>query len=80
MEKDNVFLASRNVAERTGFIAQRYVTKDGRFVVSARDLRNVRLTEQEYVTGLDVTAITSDEAKRLIKENKYTLGKARNGK
>lgn len=70
----NLYLASKSVAERTGFINQRYVTKDGKYIVNDRDLRNVRLTPEEYVSGLDITPITQEESRRLQKENNYKMG------
>lgn len=78
MEKEAVqlYLASASVAERTGFRKQRYVTKDGKYIVNERDLRNVRLTADEYSKGLDVTPITKEEARKLEEENNFLMGHA----
>ena len=78
MAKETVqlYLASASVAERTGFRTQRYVTKDGKYIVNDRDLRNVRLTPDEYKDGLDVTPISTEEARKLEAENGYKMGHA----
>ena len=74
METSQFYLASKDVAQRTGFIKHRYVTKEGKYIISARDLRNVKQTDDEQKNGLDVVPITSEDAKRMIAENKYKMG------
>ncbi len=76
MRVEGRYVASASVARRTGMIESRYRTKDGRFILSEKDLRSVRLTmkPEEYVNGLDVELITQEEASTLIREGGYTLG------
>lgn len=67
-----LYLATKAVALRTGFISQRYVTRDGRYIVNDRDLRNAHLTEAERAEHL--TPITKEQSRRLQAENKYKMG------
>ena len=69
-----IYLASKSVAEQICFISQRYVTRDGKYIVSRRDLRNVRVNVGEKENGLDVFPITKEEAQRMIAENGYKMG------
>lgn len=73
-EATQLYLASASVAERTCFRKQRYITKDGKYIISRRDLRNVVPTEKEKKEGLDITPITNQEAQQLIAANKYKMG------
>lgn len=69
------YLVTREVAYRSGLQDERYVTKDGRFILDNRDLTRVQLTSQEYITGLQgIELVSGNEAKRLIAENGYLLG------
>lgn len=76
MRAEGTFLASADVARRAGAIGTSYRTKDGRFVISEKALRSVRLQmkPEEYVSGLDVELISEQEAERLIAENGYKYG------
>ena len=50
-----------------------YVTKDGRFVLDSQALKFVRLTPDEFVTGLQgVEKISYEEAKSLIVAGGYS--------
>ena len=73
MEKETVqlYLVSKELAERTGFAKQRYVTKDGRYIVNDRDLRIARLTEEERMAA---EPITKEQSRQLISENGYKTG------
>lgn len=73
MEKETVqlYLVSKELAERTGFAKQRYVTKDGRYIVNDRDLRIARLTEEERKAA---EPITKEQSRQLISENGYKTG------
>lgn len=66
-----LYLVSKALAERTGFMNQRYVTKDGRFIVDDRDLRVARLTADEQKQA---EPITKEQAKALISANGYKTG------
>lgn len=77
-----LYLATRDVAERTGFRRQRYITKDGRYIVNDRDLRNIRRPDGQPATVPDdfdecaLTPVSEQEAQRLIAENAYKTGNA----
>ena len=73
MEKQGVqlYLVNAAIAKRTGFAQQRYITKDGRYIVNDRDLRVARLTDSEKANQ---EQITQELAKLLIAENGYKTG------
>lgn len=73
MEKESVqlYVVSKEVAERTGFAKQRYVTKDGKYIINDRDLRIAQLTEIEKNS---LEKITKQQSKQLIAENGYKTG------
>jgi len=69
------YLASEDIARRSGMIESRYRTKDGRYVLNNRDLSRIRLSGDEFVTGLNgIEKITKEDADALIKDGGYTLG------
>lgn len=82
MRQEGTFLASADVARRAGAIATSYRVKDGRFVISEKALRSLRMqmTPEEYVNGLDVELISESEVERLIAENGYQYGDGSNNK
>lgn len=82
MRAEGTFLASADVARRAGAIDTSYRAKDGRFILSEKALRGVRMQmkPEEYVSGLDVELISEQEAERLIAENGYQYGEAGNDK
>lgn len=68
---------SRAIAERTGRINSRYRTRDGRYIIDNNDLKRLRLTAEEYITGLKgVERIDDTEAKRLIALGGRAMGAA----
>ena len=73
MAKETVqlYLVSKELAERTGFAKQRYITKDGLYIVNDRDLRIARLTEEEKKAA---EPITKEQSRQLISENGYKTG------
>ena len=60
------YTVSVEVAQRAGLYGYRYMTADGRVILSEADLRRVRLTPQEYITGIDARLVESKEALRLL--------------
>lgn len=76
MKKDIYFSASADITRRAGIISSRYRTKEGRFVITDKDLGRVQLvmTPEEFMHGVDITEITEREANRLIAENGYQMG------
>ena len=72
-----VYLVSRAIAERTGRINARYRTRDGRYIIDNNDLKRLRLTAEEYITGLKgVERIDDTEAKRMIALGGRAMGVA----
>lgn len=68
------YLVSEDIAQRSGLIGERYITKDGRYILDNKDLSRVRFTTDEYISGLSgVEKITNEQAKELIKENGYLM-------
>lgn len=66
------YLADRSIAARAGVLESAYVTEDGRFVLDSQALKFVRLTPDEFVTGLQgVEKISYEEAKSLIAAGGY---------
>lgn len=66
------YLAGRDIAERAGVLDAAYVTEDGRFVLDSQALKYIRLTPDEFVTGLQgIEKIGYEEAKSLIAANGY---------
>ena len=76
MVKENYFTASAELTRRAGIIESRYRTKDGRYVITDKDLQKLSLvmTPQEFIGGIDVVEISEKEAKRLISEGGYHVG------
>lgn len=70
----NYFSVTRDVAVRSGVIAQRYRTVDGRFILNEDDMRHIRLLPEEYITGLDAIVLTASEANDLIIAGGWKLG------
>ena len=69
------YLVTREIAMRSGVINSRYRIADGRFVLSNKDLALVRLTSDEFLTGLQgVERVSEGDAQRLIAENKFQRG------
>ena len=69
------YLVTREIAIRSGVVNNRYRIADGRFVLSNKDLSLVRLTSDEFVTGLQgVEKVSEAEAQRLIAENRFQRG------
>jgi hypothetical protein len=53
---------------------ERYFTADGRFIMTDKDLQRVRLTGEEFVTGIDALMLTREEAERLVADNAFRMG------
>lgn len=61
------YVVPRSVAVRTGDISSVYKTADGRYVMDSRLLGRIRLTADEYLTGLQgIERISREEALTLI--------------
>lgn len=70
-----VYFVSPNIAIRAGKIDDRYVIKDGRYVLNEKDLNRITFSTNEIIGGLKgVKKVTPKEAEEAIKENGYTFG------
>lgn len=74
MRPTSYFNASHDIAVRSGVIAHRYRTADGRFILNEDDMRHIRLLPAEYSTGIDAIPITESEASELIAAGGYQMG------
>lgn len=71
---DNAFyLVGEELARRSGLIGQRYIIKDGRFVLDKKDLTRIQLTAEEFVKGLDAERVSAEKAKTLIARNGFKM-------
>lgn len=69
------YIVTAEVAIRSGVIAQRYRTSDGRYILDNKDLGRVRLNSDEFVSGLaGVEKVSGEKAKSLIASNGYRKG------
>ena len=69
------YIVTKDIAQRSGMIASRYRTADGRFILNERDLARVRLTPEEFVSGLaGVEMISAEVAKTLIRQGGFQMG------
>ncbi|MBQ7684355.1 MAG: hypothetical protein IJT48_07675 [Bacteroidaceae bacterium] len=71
------YLAAPPIAERTGLIGSRYRVRDGRYVLSYMDMKNIRFTPDELLNGIGqyIEEVGEEEAGRLIAENGYKIGR-----
>ena len=70
-----IYLATREIAVRSGLKDCRFRIADGRFVLNDRDLSRVHFTPDEYIEGLrGIEKTTESEAETLIRENGYAMG------
>lgn len=76
IKKDKYYSVSAEVARLSGVVSARYRTKDGRFILSERDLKKAisRMAPEEFIGGVDAVALTESKAKKLIAANKYQMG------
>lgn len=69
------YVATADVAQRSGMIATRYRLVDGTFILNNRDLRGIRMTSEEMLTGIKgITPISEKDAIAAIADNGYKLG------
>ena len=68
------FSVSADIAERARLTEVRYKTKDGRYILTNKDLARLELTPEEYMGGIDVILLTEEEAGLLIAEGGFVFG------
>ena len=72
MVENVIYLATEEVVKRAGVYETAYMVADGRFIIDNKDIRRIRLTGEEYLTGIaGIERITEHEAELLISENGY---------
>lgn len=74
MKEPIYFSVSADIAERCGVTETTYKTKDGRSIVTPRDMMRLILTPEEYVNGVDAVKLTKKEADAAIKKGGNVLG------
>ncbi len=74
MKESIYFSVSKDIAERCGVVDTTYKTKDGRSIVTSREMQRLMLTPDEYVNGVDAIRMTKKEAEKAIKDGGYNLG------
>ena len=69
------YSASADVARATGTIATTYRTKDGRFILSGKEVNTVLMRQPgRTLADLDVIEISVRQAKTLIARGGYKMG------
>ena len=69
------YFATREIAERCGKTQNRFVITDGRYVLDNADLDSIRLTSDEYITGLQgIERVDKETALAAIKANGSKMG------
>lgn len=75
MRTTKYFLVKPDIAERAGVIDSRYHTTDGLLVLNEQDMGRVRLTPEEYQTGVVERIVDEAEATNLIEEAGRKMGR-----
>lgn len=75
MRTTKYFLVKPDIAERAGVIDSRYHTSDGLMVLNEQDMGRVRLTPEEYQTGVVERIVDEAEATNLIEEAGRKMGR-----
>lgn len=69
------YLATEEIARRSGVMQSRYRVPDGRILLDNKDLSNIRLTTEEYLHGLSgIEQIDKNDAMALVRKNGYVMG------
>lgn len=74
MRTASYYKVKPSVAVRAGVASARYRTDDGMMIVNEQDVRMIRLTPEEYLTGVVEAVLTEEEAKMLIAKGGHKLG------
>ena len=75
MRTTKYFLVKPDIAERAGVMDSRYHTSDGLMVLNEQDMGRVRLTPEEYQTGVVERIVDEAEATNLIEEAGRKIGR-----
>lgn len=72
MVENTLYLATEEVAKRAGVYEVAYVTRDRRFILDSMEVRRIRMTGEEYISGISgLEPVSREEAQALIAENGY---------
>ena len=75
MKRVRYYSATAEVARLSGTLATTYRTKDGRFILSEKQVDRILSQQGKTSTdGLDVTEISESEAHKLIQLGGYEMG------
>ena len=66
------YKVTREIARRCDLLTERYVTKDGDYILDNRDLARIELTTQEFEDNVEL--LSKEQALQLIEENHHTFG------
>ena len=78
MKRTIYYSASADVARATGTISTIYRTKDGRFILSEKQVNSVLMRDgSKTIEDLDVVEISEQEAKSLIAKGGYKMGESK---
>ena len=72
-KKARFFLADAELARRARVANTVYQTKDGRVIMSEKDLQRLTFTADEMLNGIPVEEVSREEAHKKIAENGYKL-------
>lgn len=75
MRTTKYFLVKPDIAERAGVMDIRYHTTDGLMVLNEQDMGRLRLTPEEYQTGVVERIVDESEATNLIEEAGRKMGR-----
>ena len=75
MRTTKYFLVKPDIAERAGVMDSRYHTSDGLMVLNEQDMGRLRLTPEEYQTGVVERIVDEAEATNLIEEAGRKMGR-----
>ena len=75
MRTTKYFLVKPDIAERAGVMDSRYHTPDGLMVLNEQDMGRLRLTPEEYQTGVVERIVDEAEATHLIEEAGRKMGR-----
>ena len=74
MNRVRYYSASAEVARQTGTLATTYRTKDGRFILSEKQMSRIPQQQLKEFDESDVVEISESEAHRLIQLGGYQMG------
>lgn len=74
MNRVRYYSAAAEVARLSGTLATTYRTKDGRFILSEKQMNRIPQQQFKEFDEIDVVEISENEARKLIKVGGYKMG------